>query len=1707
MEAVYAIAAPVAFVVLAFFAWRRYLWAAKALPETRTDESEFGLTDVFGDRSLINVPHQKGIRWLTDVFSRSAKKFPDHIALQIPYTGESLTYSELDTHAERIAASIAPFLSGPDQVVAVAMPQDNWQIVASHLGVLKAGGTLMFLDRSLPDPLITHMLNDAEPALILTRGEARFRDLPTLDVLALPETPPKSVPPHWLDDPAQRLATIFYTSGTTGMPKGVECPHAGYVNLALSYADYFDLMPGMDATTLTSSLGYDGSISEMYSAWVSGCAVVMLTSDQVRSGPDLVPILRDAEVTVLFCPPVLLTTLTSAPEIDLPYPICRYIVPAGEAFPTALVEPWTRARRQIINTYGPTEASTDTSRQSLHPGEPITIGSPFPNVTYVILDVAGSDPLPHGETGELCIGGVHVARGYRNLPEQTAHKFITHPKFGRLYRTGDKCRIDIKTQRVHFFGRIDAQLKVRGHRVEAQAVEDILQNQFPEIEAAVLDYQNETLVAFISAPSVSKEKISVVSPAPSDWAAGVLASLAEQLPGPSVPTSIFLIEKFVLKPVSGKIDRTCLPDLNQLLRSLETQKTSDIGIRSAATSNANIEAMPDAAKPDEPDVDEALSICRSVFETPIGLDDEFADAGGHSIVIARLTQKLQAAGFAVSVRDLLSTHNTPRLVAQLPRVSRANAETPETPLKSNENFVERDEAAAEVLSVGYFTALQTLFALLLYSPGVVALVIVLGATDVDLIFESSGLFGFIIAGAFLYLAALAVPFAALIWVKMIKSFISGDNYKNNVTPGVYPKWSRMHLRVWCIRRMESLVLAPLSALYRSTSLTAFVMRQLGATVGKNVQFAPNVGLSGPLDLISIGDDVAIQTGAQIYPTGWSGQNLIIGPVRLENGCKIGMRSTISNNVTVGSGSWITPFTSILSDVGSQEMWEGAPASLAGRYTELNRTADACRHSSPAWMLEALNILMQVVISFGLAVVPGSAILWSARGLAIATEYDPANTYLKTATMFEISWHLSIYAIVTTWATIVITSVLVCLFIRFTPAPPGIYSSSGLRGALLVYRMFLLNRIQRVWSWSITGQYLRSLAGLHFSVVGASECDQMYNLVPEAASADGQVFWSNGCFTNMLDVGAGHFTLRRLDMPSNFFSGNNCVAEYGNLPSNFLLGVSTPASDIRYRRQMRSRPGDAITIVGNPPVRFASSSFEAEDDAHKLPGFPIFLARVFLHDFLTIVMVPVALGLIFTILYISLSRWGTDPTLVALVTFVLSEVVLVLLCILAKKFLVGGRWGIDDSTPFWSLRHFLYFLAQDCYFIWCGSFMAFFSGSILPNPILRRLGCRIGRRTILTSPMQCFDWNAISIGDDCVVDGMLQLHTFEDMVLKVKRTDIGDGSTVNFGATIMGGADIGKESTLLPLSLVLKEMELPTAQYEGSPSQLAVGHPVPTPKPTTTVAKTEPHTVDNTDWLKTAAIILVIIDHFGYFFMENDLWWGVFGRFAAPTFFFLVGYATSRGVPLHWIGLGVGLTLLDSWNADWEWVAPNILLSFAIIRIAQPYVLAIVRRRPWIAFAVLLAVLLALLPFAAKMVDYGIEGWLWALVGLYHRLYVDGKAATEVGTASQAVAQDADPVSKQAGAVRLFVCLAAAVIYVWQEQIEFSFPQTHLIVLIIGLCLLSLSFLAFFRGPSRFQPPSVIAGVMGFAGRHTLEIYAVQLAVSEIIVKLLPNLAG
>src|SRR5206468_6866348 len=159
----------------------------------------------------------------------------------------------------------------------------------------------------------------------------------------------------------------------------------------------------------------------------------------------------------------------------------------------------------------------------------------------------------------------------------------------------------------------------------------------------------------------------------------------------------------------------------------------------------------------------------------------------------------------------------------------------------------------------------------------------------------------------------------------------------------------------------------------------------------------------------------------------------------------------------------------------------------------------------------------------------------------------------------------------------------------------------------------------------------------------------------------------------------------------------------------------------------------------------------------LPGVGLFLIRVILNDLFSVGTVRMIEGLVFTISCIVCSRWGLDLIASALVSFLLTELTMIMFAVVLKACLVGRAWGTDHSTPFWSWKHFAYFFTQDCFFIWCRNALGFLSGTVLANRILRLMGCRIGHGTLVTQPLQCSDWNAVEFGNDCVVDGFLQFH--------------------------------------------------------------------------------------------------------------------------------------------------------------------------------------------------------------------------------------------------------------------------------------------------------------------------------------------------------------
>lgn len=275
----------------------------------------------------------------------------------------------------------------------------------------------------------------------------------------------------------------------------------------------------------------------------------------------------------------------------------------------------------------------------------------------------------------------------------------------------------------------------------------------------------------------------------------------------------------------------------------------------------------------------------------------------------------------------------------------------------------------------------------------------------------------------------------------------------------------------------------------------------------------------------------------------------------------------------------------------------------------------------------------------------------------------------------------------------------------------------------------------------------------------------------------------------------------------------------------------------------------------------------------------------------------------------------------------------------------------------------------------------------------------------------------------------------------------------------------------------------------------------------TGASTDPtRPVDKTDWLKTAAIIMVVVNHFSYFFVGEFDWMNVFTPWAATVFFFLLGYAHTRAVPLSWIWLGVILTVLDGYNNDWEWMGANILLSFALIRWARPYVVTLAQRYGWTTFLIIVPVLVAVMPMTEYVVEYGSTGWLWALTGMYQRRYLDTRSPTASGnTGPVAVIEQTGTAG--AGIMRFLVCPIAAAAFVYQERILYEFDEIHTTFFALTVAVASLVLLRFRRGPSGIQPPQPMASALRFCGRYTFEIYSIQLAASEIFILLFPDLAA
>jgi amino acid adenylation domain-containing protein len=502
-------------------------------------------------------------------FEQQCLHTPDQVALR--YGDQQVTYRELNQQAERIAARLRQLGVAPESIVAVCLDRSP-SLVASLLGILKAGSAFLAIEPGSPEHRLAFLLADSGASLLITE-QRRLPAFPQqLPQLLLIDRDGESIASangdnSSIDGRPDNLAYLIYTSGSTGNPNGVFAPHRGLLNrLRWMWARY-PYKEG-EVCCQKTSLAFVDSIAEIFGPLLAGVPLVIIPEETRTGSPlELLRMLEECGITRLVAVPgVLAALLDGIRSLGWAPARLKYWISSGDILPAELASQFAQLvpRGILLNLYGSTEVAADVAFYEVsadtHLG-PIPIGRPIANTKIYVLD-GHMQPVPIGVSGELYVGGAGLARGYSNQPELTAQRFVPDP-FGppgsRLFKTGDLARYRADGN-LQFLGRIDRQLKVRGCRVEPEGVEAELLRHPAVRSAAVSGQKSERgeicLVAF-----VVRSEDSIMG------ATELRQHLAKRLPDYMVPSHFKLLDELPRLP-NGKLDRDALPTCGSLLKKV-----------------------------------------------------------------------------------------------------------------------------------------------------------------------------------------------------------------------------------------------------------------------------------------------------------------------------------------------------------------------------------------------------------------------------------------------------------------------------------------------------------------------------------------------------------------------------------------------------------------------------------------------------------------------------------------------------------------------------------------------------------------------------------------------------------------------------------------------------------------------------------------------------------------------------------------------------------------------------------------------------------------------------------------------------------------------------------------------------------------------------------------------------------------------------------
>jgi amino acid adenylation domain-containing protein len=565
-------------------------------------------------------------RCIHELFEEQAAKTPDVVA--VVHGGSTLTYSQLNARANRLAYHLRALGVRPDERVAICVER-SLEMLIGLLAILKAGGAYVPIDPVYPVDRMAHMLADSAPVAALVGGSTRA----ALDraMAGIPARPPViDLEDAWTDQSSanpgraeigltsSHVAYVIYTSGSTGQPKGVMIEHRNVVRLFTATEDWFQF-DEKDVWTLFHSFAFDFSVWEIWGALLYGGRLIVVPQLTTRSPQDFYALLVEQQVTVLNQTPSAFAQLMAAQSDSIGAHSLRYVIFGGEALDASTLKPWYKDQRnghaRLINMYGITETTVHVTYYLLEPADAdkpraSRIGGPIPDLSFYILDDHG-EPAPVGVAGEIYVGGAGVARGYLNRSELTAARFVPSRfvEGDRLYKTGDLARY-LPDGNIEHLGRNDFQVKIRGFRIE-----------LGEIEARLAEYEGVSEVNVIAREDSPGEKRLVAY-----YVAGtpirpeeLRAHLAPSLPEYMVPAAYVRLDLMPLT-FNGKLDRRALP---------------------APDSSAYVQ---DAYEAPAGPVEEKLA---RIWAAVLGLDRisrnaNFFDLGGHSLLAIRMLTLIEA---------------------------------------------------------------------------------------------------------------------------------------------------------------------------------------------------------------------------------------------------------------------------------------------------------------------------------------------------------------------------------------------------------------------------------------------------------------------------------------------------------------------------------------------------------------------------------------------------------------------------------------------------------------------------------------------------------------------------------------------------------------------------------------------------------------------------------------------------------------------------------------------------------------------------------------------------------------------------------------------------------------------------------------------------------------------------------------------------------